>query len=77
MAVTAKVMVQAKSETADSSGGSSFTLNFVADYRSELNKQWAKYTPSLNFSLNVLPEVAENFKVGQSFTVTFTPDESE
>lgn len=77
MSTTTKAIVQSKQEYADSAGGSSFTIKFSADYHNnEFNKQWAKYTPSLSFELNVIPLVADNFKVGQSFTVTFTPNES-
>lgn len=51
------------------------TLNFSADYQSEENKEWAKYTPALSFSMHVLKEVADKIENGQKFLVTFTPRE--
>jgi hypothetical protein len=85
MAVTAKVRVVSKTEGLTNSYGNSKDANqetsvklvFMPNYGDKLNEKWAKFTPQLNYEMTVLPEVAENFKVGQAFTVTFTPDEAE
>lgn len=49
------------------------TLNFSADYNSEENKEWAKFTPALSFSMHVIKEVADKVENGQAFLVTFEP----
>lgn len=81
MAVTAKVKVSQKREMLSNSYGNStetsVELCFLPDYGEGKNDEWAKYTPTLNFSLTVKPEVAARFTVGQAFTVTFTPSEAE
>lgn len=37
----------------------------------ELNKEWAKYTPSLNIQMTVTPEVADQFEQGSAYRLTF------
>ena len=64
---TAKVFV---SGVADAGEGQK-TLTFNADYADGRNKTWAKYTPSLNYQMTVLDEVAEGVEFGQRATVTF------
>lgn len=79
MSITAKVKVQGKHEYLSNSvsadAETSVKLDFVANYANGANKEWAKYTPSLNFSLNVKPEVAAKFNIGDNYTVTFKLDE--
>lgn len=48
-------------------------LGFAADYQDERNKEWAKYTPSLSLSMNVIDSVAEQFEQGQTYLLTFEP----
>jgi hypothetical protein len=67
---TAKVMLARKSSV--DSGETE--LVFSADYADERNKEWAKYTPSLDLRMRVLDKVAEHFMPGQAFTLTFTPE---
>ncbi len=49
---------------------------FAADYLSEdgkaINAEWARYTPALNLTITVKPEVV--FEPGQSYTLTFAPE---
>ena len=42
-----------------------------ADYADEKNKEWAKYTPAASYIFSVKEELADEFPVGASFTVTF------
>ena len=72
MSITAKARVTGKTPNTDGQTN----LNFGANYVSGLNQEWAKYTPILNITMVVLDSVAENFEVGQAFTLTFTPEVS-
>lgn len=76
MAVTAKVIVNAKTAFFTDTDGGNREINYVSlsigpDYADGANAEWAKYTPTLSLSMNVLPSVAENFNVGDKFTLTF------
>jgi len=68
-AITAKVKNTGKNMVA--SGET--TLKFLPDYQDGRNKQWAKYTPALDFSLTVKNEVADLFELGGNYLVTFEP----
>lgn len=74
MAITAKVTVARKQATAASGDGET-DLVFSADYADGRNKEWAKYTPSLELRMRVKDSVAEQFEPGQAFTLTFEPVE--
>jgi hypothetical protein len=68
--LTAVVKVYSKIPQSDDTT----TVHFGPDYDSaEENKVWAKYTPSLQFSMHVLNEVADRLGQGQPFLVTFAP----
>lgn len=73
MSVTAKV----KLNRAKEAGDGQTTLEFVADYNDERNKEWAKYTPALMFNMVVLDSVAEQFELGGAYTVTFEPSDED
>ena len=79
MAITAKAKVTGKHERLANSTGTDKTktvvLTFNADYADNRNKEWAAYTPHLNFEMTVKEEVAKLFEVGDSFTVTFAPED--
>jgi hypothetical protein len=79
MAVTAKVKVQGKHEYLSNSTSDSketgVKLDFVANYANGANKEWAKYTPSLSFSMVVKPEIAAKFNIGDNYTLTLERDE--
>ena len=74
MNTTAKIKVTGKTHTTDGQTG----LTFGADYVTggDRNKEWAKYTPVITVMMTVLDSVAEHFELGQSFTLTFTPEEN-
>lgn len=64
---------QAGNEVLDQVG-----LEFHANYTTDPddpNKQWAKYTPALSICMTVIPEVAERFKVGAAYLLTFEAEE--
>ena len=67
--ITAKVKLAVR--TTD---GESVSLTFTADYADERNKEWAKYTPYLNLTMGVKPEIAEKFEVGTAYTLQFVPE---
>lgn len=79
MAITAKVKLYGKDEKLSNSTSDSketgVVLSFNANYANGANKEWAKYTPALNFTMTVKPEIAARFEIGGNYTVTFTPDE--
>jgi hypothetical protein len=70
MAITAKVAVARKQQTAAGTDGET-DLVFSADYADGRNKEWAKYTPSLELRMRVKNSVAEKFDLGQAFVLTF------
>lgn len=74
MAITAKVQVARKERTAAGTDGET-DLVFSADYADGQNKEWAKYTPSLDLRMRVKDDVAEQFELGQAFTLLFEPVE--
>ena len=72
-AITAKVKVFIKTPNGDNA----HQLTFGADYAGGANKEWADATPYIDVRMSVKNEVAELFAPGQSFTLTFTPDDPE
>jgi hypothetical protein len=72
MAITAKMQLATKAHHADGQSN----LRFVVDYQDGRNKEWSKYTPGGQIELTVKSEVAEHFKLGGSYLVTFEPDEA-
>lgn len=69
MSITAKVVCNEAKKSIEHT-----VLSFCADYKDGRNKEWAAYTPSLQFTMTVKNEVADQFAPGQSFTVTFEPE---
>jgi hypothetical protein len=67
MATTAKVAVVRKADSVDGQT----RLVFTADYADGRNKEWSKYTPNLTLDMVVLDSVAEQFNLGDAFTLTF------
>ena len=53
------------------------TLGFAADYNDPRNKVWSKYTPAFSVNMVVLDEVAEQFKHGETYVVTFESKRSK
>lgn len=70
MSITAKVTVARKQATAVSGDGET-DLVFSADYADGRNKEWSKYTPNLELRMRVKDSVAEQFELGQAFTLVF------
>ena len=75
--MTAKVLLSSKKEqlrrnvTSGEEEVDTVSMTFSANYRDSRNKEWSKYTPTLNIAMTVLPEVANRFNVGDAFTLTF------
>lgn len=74
-AITAKVVVTRHHATPEGSAPEQVVVDLAADYEGNRNQAWSVYTPRLNMTMVVKPEVAEHFQAGKSFTLTFTPDE--
>lgn len=58
----------------NSPAGQEFTtVQFQPDYTDDKNKEWAWATPSLNLTMTVRREVAEQWGVqaGKTYTLTF------
>lgn len=70
MAITAKVSLGMRMEQTDGTVG----LHFYPNYTDPANKAWSVATPSLYYQMIVKPEVAELFKHGCTYTVTFEED---
>jgi hypothetical protein len=69
MNITAKIVLRS------SEGNGEYTrLYFAPDYTDGRNAAWAAATPALNLDMNVKAEVAGQFEVGKSYTLTFTED---
>ena len=66
MATTMKMKV---TSVRPDNGQVSILMN--ADYADEKNKEWAKYTPNASYNFVVKEELADEFPIGASFTVTF------
>lgn len=75
-AVTAKVVVSNRIEHKKNAEGEVYNVavSFYPDYADGRNKEWAFATPSLSLTMNVRPEVAQFFPLGQKFTLTFEPE---
>lgn len=69
--LTAKVRLQGNTKTDEDQN----LLTFAPDYADDRNKEWAKYTPALSLSMNVVDSVAEKLHVGDNFTLVFEPEE--
>jgi hypothetical protein len=69
--VTAKITCSRKVDQGDGQ----VALSFQPDYDNDRNKEWAKYTPSLSVSMNVLSEVAEQFEPGEAYTLSFSKND--
>ena len=52
-------------------------LHFNADYNDERNKAWAKYTPALSLTMNVIDSVAEHFEQGKQYLLTLEVQTAE
>lgn len=70
MTITAKVRCNASNE-ANEQVLYTFAADYLSDEGKAINGEWAKYTPALNLTITVKPEVT--FEVGQSYTLTFEP----
>jgi hypothetical protein len=66
MAVTAKARVVNKEPY-----GNGSTLTFAPDYQDGRNKEWAEATPVLNLVTTWLGDVADQFDIGDTVTLTF------
>lgn len=71
MAITAKVRC-ASSTQHNEQVAYVFSADYLSDDGKAINAEWAKYTPALNLTITVKPEVT--FEVGASYTLTFEPD---
>jgi hypothetical protein len=70
MNVTAKVILNDKGVANDGQ----VQLVFNADYADGRNKEWAKYTPALSLTMAVTESVAQQFDLGQGYTLTFAKE---
>jgi len=74
MSVVAKFFVQTITEHSHTQGAKQVTLRAVS--RGEENKEWSKYTPSGEITMQILNEVAaEEFVLGKEYLVRFSPAE--
>lgn len=76
MYITAKVMLISKLEQGVGENRS-VLVAFTANYADGRNSAWAIYTPSLQLSMTVKGSVADQFKIGQEYTLTFEESEAE
>lgn len=74
MDVTAKVVVTSKQIAGEGTQYEQVSLGFMPDYADGRNKAWAVATPSLSLNMTVKPEVAEHFRQGDTYTLTFSPN---
>lgn len=74
MRVTAKVMLNSKMESG-TGDNRQVVAAFSANYSGGQNSEWAIYTPSLSLNMTLRGEVADQFMIGQEYTLTFEPSE--
>lgn len=74
MDITAKVYCSNKIEEGEGDSRMVST-QFHADYADDRNKEWSKYTPSLSLTMGLKGAVADEFEVGKSYMLTFTPED--
>jgi len=78
MKVTAKAIVNSKSEEMDDDGNvKQATVSLFPDYADGRNKEWALYTPTLSVNMSLKGNVASFCKVGDHVTITFEVDDAE
>lgn len=70
MPITAKVYVVRSTETGQGEDRE-VHVTLAADYADGRNKEWARYTPVLNLKISLKDAVADKFKVGQRYLLTF------
>lgn len=73
MAITAKVNLAHKQQTAAGTDGET-DLTFSADYADGRNKEWSRFTPSLELRMRVKNSVADKFTEGASYVLSFALD---
>jgi hypothetical protein len=71
MSVTAKVRC-----TRSVVSGDQVMFEFGPDYQDGRNAEWAAATPALSLSITVREDVAHHFAEGQSYTLTFTKEDT-
>jgi len=69
---TRKTTAKVKLASKEPLGTSQVTLRFEPDYQDDRNREWAEATPTLQLTMNVRGDVAENFEPG-AYTLTFEP----
>lgn len=72
--ITAKIKVTSKSPSGEGDDRQ-VAVSFIADYADGRNKEWSRYTPSLSVSMTLKGAVADQFEVGDTFTLQFVKDE--
>lgn len=74
--VTAKVFCAGKTESGEGDQRQT-TVTFGADYQDGRNKEWSLYTPALSLSMTLKGAVADRFKQGGKYTLTFEEEVSD
>jgi hypothetical protein len=74
--ITAKVGCHRKDATGEGDTRQA-VVEFYADYADDRNKDWAKYTPSLNLTMVLNGTAADHFAVGKKYTLQFVEDVPE
>lgn len=76
MKTTAKIVLNSKLEQGTGENRQ-VTVSFSANYADGKNSAWSLYTPSMQTTMVLKGEVADQFKIGQEYTVTFEESEAE
>lgn len=74
--ITAKIKVVSKSASGEGDDRQ-VAVSFQPDYADGRNKEWSRYTPAMNLSITLKGAVADQFEVGDAFTLQFVKDEPE
>lgn len=74
MKTTAKVILNSKLESGVGENRQ-VQAGFSANYAGGANSEWAIYTPSLALQMNLKGAVADQFEIGQEYTLTFEKSE--
>lgn len=73
--MSVRIAAKIKCASNEPNTGDQRTLWFTPDYADGRNKEWADATPTLSLQMVVKGGVAEHFKPGNAYTLTFTPDD--
>lgn len=72
--ITAKIKVLSKSASGEGDDRQ-VAVSFLPDYADGRNQEWSRWTPAMSLSMTLKGAVADQFEVGDTFTLQFVKDD--